>query len=180
MNRKAKNMLSVVGEHFLYIVVTLALICVVGAVFRKAYWLASVVTAAIYLSSMYSSGWNTSGKDLRRANALLKQGEADTLEYKISDGFLYALPLLILSVIVLICYLAFDGIFFVIFRVYNFSFVNLFDEFGKLHIIMDILATVLPFAMYGLGYVVGKSKKTFVIQHIGKLIYKQKKDKNQK
>ena len=171
MNRKAKNMLSVVGEHFLYIVVTLALICVVGAVFRKAYWLASVVTAAIYLSSMYSSGWNTSGKDLRRANALLKQGEADTLD---------ALPLLILSVIVLICYLAFDGIFFVIFRVYNFSFVYLFDEFGKLHIIMDILATVLPFAMYGLGYVVGKSKKTFVIQHIGKLIYKQKKEKNQK
>ena len=76
----------------------------------------------------------------------------------------------------LICYLAFDGIFFVIFRVYNFSFVYLFDEFGKLHIVMDILATVLPFAMYGLGYVVGKSKKTFVIQHIGKLIYKQKKD----
>lgn len=177
MNKRLKTMLSIVGEHFLYIIVSLAIVCVIGAAFQKAFWIVSIVTAVVYLSSMYSSGWHASGKDFRSANARLKQGETDKFEYRIYDGFVYALPLLAISVIVYICYVTFDGIFFVAFRVYNFAFVNLFDKLG---LVADILAVVLPYVVYGVGYVVGKSKKTFVIQHIGKLIYKQKNKKENK
>jgi hypothetical protein len=41
---------------------------------------------------------------------------------------------------------------------------------------MEALVIAFPYASYGLGYVAGKNKKTFLSQHIGKLIYKSKKN----
>lgn len=170
-------MLTIIGEHFLYIIVTLAVICVGGAVFKKAFWLISVVTTLIYLSSMYSSGWNQSGKDYRSASSRLKRGETEELEYKIYDGFVYALPLLVLSVVMYVVYLIVGVNFMPIFRLYNFYFANLFDKVG---VAGEILATILPYVAYGVGYIIGKSKKTFIVQHISKLVYQKQKEKDTK
>ncbi len=179
MNRKVKYMLSVIGEDFLYIVISLALICVGGAVFNKALWIASVITGGIYLSSLYSSAWRNSGKDFRWANARLKQGETDKLDYRIYDGFLHALPLLVLSALIWVLYLAIGGAMFTVYRVYNFAFVNIFDKI-KTPYVFEVIVLILPYLSYSIGYIVGKSRKTFVTQHINKLIYKQKKKTDKK
>ena len=170
-------MLSIIGEHFLYIIVTLAIICVAGAAFRKAYWAVSLVTTLVYLSSIYSLGWNHSGVDMRSAGSRFKRGETEELDYRRYDGFICALPLLVLSLVIYIVYLVAGVIVLPYFRLYNFYFANLFDKIG---VVGDFLATILPYILYGVGYVVGKNKKTFVVQHISKLVYQKKKEKDDK
>ncbi len=181
MNKKIKYMLSVMVEHLLGIVISVALFCVAGAAFRSQVWLASVLTSLVYLSSMYSKAWRTSGKDLRAANALLKSGETDRLSYRIYDGFIHALPVFAISVILYVLSLALGNIFVTIFRIYNLPFVLLYDEKSKIpHEAVGILSVILPYICYGVGYIVGKSKKTFIVQHIGKLVYKQKKKEDKR
>ena len=73
MNKMKKYMLSVIGEHFLNIAVSLGLICVAGAAFQSKTWLVNILTAIVYLSTQYSSGWKNSGKDYRLVNARLRR-----------------------------------------------------------------------------------------------------------
>ena len=178
LNKKAKYMLSAVGEHFLYIVMSFVLILIFGAMLHKILWLLSIITALVYLSAMYSTGWSNSGKDMRAAKSSLKLGESDTLDYRIYDGFIYAIPLLALSVIVLVLNLIFGSYLVPIFRVYNVAFVYLLDIDGKSGIIVDIIATVLPYLCYGIGYIMGKDKRVFLVKYINKLVYKSSKNQD--
>ncbi len=175
MNKTVKCMLSVVGEHFLNIVVSLAIICVAGAAFQSKTWLVSILTAIAYLSSQYSSGWRNSGKDYRLVNANVAQEEVEGLTYRRYDGFIHALPLLVLSVLFLISSHVFGNIGTVVYRVYNLAFLFLFDKI-KVPYLAEVGVVILPYLAYSVGYVVGKNKKTFISQHIGKLIYKSKKN----
>ena len=174
MNKMKKYMLSVIGEHFLNIAVSLGLICVAGAAFQSKTWLVSILTAIVYLSTQYSSGWKNSGKDYRLVNAKVAQAEAEGLTYKIYDGFIHAMPLLILSALFLISSYLFGDIGTIVYRFYNLAFLFLFDKIKVPHL-AEICALILPYLAYSVGYVIGKSKKTFISQHIGKLIYKSKK-----
>ena len=177
MNKKSKIVFSILGEHFLNIIISLALICVAGAVFKSKTWLVSVLTGLVYLTSLYSRGWRNSGKDYRLVNAKVAQAEAEGLVYKRYTGFIDALVLVIVSVVFWFAGTFAGNVGFVIYRVYNFAFVFLFDV-CKPKFVMEVLVIVLPYLAYGLGYVAGKNKKTFVSQHIGKLIYKSKKTTN--
>lgn len=176
MKKLIKDMLSVMGEHLLGIVISVALLWVAGTILRSQVWLASVLTSIVYLSSMYSKAWKNSGKDLRWANAHLKSGESDTLNYRIYDGFIHAIPVLVISVILYVLSLTLGNIFVTVFRIYNLPFVMLYDKKSKIPPeAVGVLSVILPYICYGVGYIVGKSRKTFVVQHLGKLVYKQKK-----
>jgi len=176
LNKRAKYMLSSVGEHFLYIVMSFVLILIFGAMLNKVLWLLSIITALVYLSAMYSTGWSNSGKDMRAAKSSLKLGESDTLNYRIYDGFIYAIPQLVLSLIVFALNLIVGSYFVPVFRVYNVAFVYLLDLDGKSGVIVDIIITFLPYICYGVGYIMGKNKRVFLVKYINKLIYKSNKN----
>ena len=178
MNKRTKVMLSIIGDHFLSIVVTLALLLVAGAVFgENNLWIFSILTGIIYMASLYSRGWKNSGKDYRLVHAKRRQEEAEGLSYKRYRGFVDAIILVVLSLIILAVYLLMGktGVGHLVYRIYNFAFLFVFEKV-KTPFVMEVLVVVLPYLAYGLGYVVGKNKKTFVSQHIGKLIYKSKKN----
>ena len=103
----------------------------------------------------------------------LQEG-AEGLVYKRYQGFIDAIVLVILSLVILAVGQFAGKAGFAVYRAYNFAFVFLFDEV-KTPFVMEILVIVLPYLAYALGYVAGKNKKTFLSQHIGKLIYKSKK-----
>jgi len=176
MGQKIKYMLSAVGEHFLYIFLSFALMFVLGAMFKKCLWLVSFITAILYLSSIYSNGWSASGRDFRAARAKAKQDGTDTIDYRRYTGFIYPVPLLVLSAVVLILENALGSYFTVVFRVYNFAFVYFLDIDSFPKITTQIIITFLPYLFYGLGYIAGKNKKVFLSKYIYKLVYKTKKD----
>ena len=174
MNKKNKVILGIIGEHFLNIVISFALLLVAGAVFGSKLLFFSIFTAIIYMASIYSRGWRNSGKDYRLVNATVAQEAAEGLVYKRYQGFRDAIVLVVLSLVFLAVFMFGGSVGRIIYLIYNFSFFFLFDRV-KTPFVMEILVIVLPYLAYGLGYVAGKNKKTFVSQHIGKLIYKSKK-----
>ena len=177
MNRKLKYMLMAIGEHFLYIVMSFVLMFILGALLSKVLWALSLITALVYLSAVYSSGWSNSGKDFRAAKAKAKELGTDNITgYKIYSGFVYAVPLLVLSVIMLILDNTLGSYFTVAFRVYNFAFVYFLDIKAIPGIVAEVIITVLPFVFYGLGYIAGKDKKVFVSKYLYKLVYKNNKN----
>ncbi len=176
MNKRNKVILSIIGDHFLGIIITFALLLVAGAVFgENNLWIFSIVTGVIYMTSLYSRGWKNSGKDYRLVNASVSQDEAEGMTYKRHRGFIDALALVALGIVMLAVGQFAGKIGLAIYRLYNFAFVFLFDKV-KTPFVMEILVIILPYLAYALGYVAGKNKKTFISQHIGKLIYKSKKN----
>lgn len=176
MNKKVKYMLSAIGEHLLYILMSLALMFVLGALFQKCLWMISVITGLLYLSSIYSTGWSNSGRDLRAAKAKAKEEGTDILDYRIYTGFIYPIPLLVLSALIFTLNAVFGSYFTVLFRVYNFAFVYFLDIGGIPDMIVEVVITLLPYVFYGLGYIAGKNKRVFVSKYLYKLVYKTKKD----
>lgn len=177
MKKQLKYMLMAIGEHFLYIVMSFVLMFILGSLLRKFLWAVSIITALVYLSAVYSSGWSNSGKDFRAAKAKAKErGSEEITDYKIYSGFIYAIPLLVISIILLVLDNIFGSYFTVIFRIYNFSFVYFLDIKAIPDTIVEIIITVLPFIFYGLGYIAGKDKKVFISKHLYKLIYKSAKN----
>ncbi len=174
MNGQFKSMLTVLGEHLIYVVVSFVLANFLGSIFSKCLYVVSIITALIYVSSIYSSGWHESGKNLRSANEKLRQNPESKNMYRIYNGFIIALPMFLVSLFLFVMSKIFGkGLWLTLFRVYNASFLFLFD-IKNAGLAIDILALVLPYLAYALGYIAGKDKKIFVTKNFNKLIYKKK------
>lgn len=180
MKKEIKYVFSAIGEHFLYALISLVLMFILGAMLSKCLWVVSIITALLYLSTVYSSGWANAGRDFRAAKASAREKGTDKIEFHISRGFVYPLGLLFVSAVLLILNVAFGSYFTLIFRIYNFAFVFFIDTELLPRLAVEIIITILPYIMYGLGYIAGKDKKVFVTKHIYKLIYKTKKDDKMK
>lgn len=176
MKKEIKYVLSAIGEHFLYALISVVLMFILGAMFKKCLWVVSIITALLYLSTAYSSGWTNAGRDFRAAKALAREKGSEEIEFHIWRGFVYPLGLLAVSVVFLILNVIFGSYFTIIFRIYNFAFVFFLDTKLLPRIAVEIIITVLPYILYGLGYIAGKDKKVFISKHLYKLIYKTKKD----
>lgn len=176
MKREIKYVLSAIGEHFLYAVVSVVLMFILGAMFKKCLWVVSIITSLLYLSTAYSSGWANAGRDFRAAKAQARETGSDKIEFHISRGFVYPLGMLAVSAVFLILNVVFGSYFTIMFRIYNFAFVFFLDTKLLPKLAVEIIITVLPYILYGLGYIAGKDKKIFVTKHLYKLIYKTKKD----
>ena len=176
MNGKIKSMFAVLGEHLIYIILSFVLVNFLGNIFSKCLYVASIITALIYVSTIYSSGWHESGKNLRSANEKVRLNPESKSNYRIYNGFIIALPMFLISLFLFVMSKIFGkGLWLMLFRIYNAAFLFLFDLKG-VTILVEILALILPFVAYGLGYIAGKDKKIYVTKHFNKLIYKKKAD----
>ncbi|MBO5008662.1 MAG: hypothetical protein J6D26_07485 [Clostridia bacterium] len=174
MTKYVKPMLSAVGEHLLYALLSFFLVGTFGSIFKNSLPVVSVITAIIYLSSAYSAAWHISGKDLRRANEAVRVDPEAKYTYRIYDGFIIALPLLLIGAFLLIMAHIMPGTpWFIAFRVFDVYMLFLYD-IKNLGILPEILAVIFPCIFYGLGYIAGKTKKIFVVKHIYKIFYKKK------
>ena len=174
MKVQLKPMLSVIGEHLIYMFLSLILVSLLGSIFGSWTYGVSIITILIYVSSAYSAGWHQSGKDFRSGNEISKNDPDGKNPYRIYAGFVIALPMLAISLVLFILMRVFGiGLWFTLYRVYNMYFLFLFDvkRFG---LVMEIVAVLLPYLAYSLGYIAGKSKKVFVSKYFNKLIYKKK------
>lgn len=174
MAKYIKPMLSAIGEHLLYALLSIFLAGTIGSIFQKSLAVVSVITALIYLSSAYSAAWHKSGKDLRKANEAVRVNPEAKYTYRIYDGFIIALPLLAVGAFLLtMAHLMPKTPWFIVFRVFDVYMLFLFD-IKNLGILPEILAVIFPCIFYGLGYIAGKNKKIFVVKHIYKIFYKKK------
>lgn len=174
MKGLSKSVLTVLGEHILYIVLSFVLANFLGTIFKKCLYVVSIITALIYVCSIYSAGWHESGKNLRSANEKVRLNPGIKNPYRIYNGFVIALPMFLISLFLFVMSKTLgEGLWRTLFRLYNAAFLFLFKLKG-VTIFVEILALFLPFTAYGLGYIAGKNKKIFVTKHFNKLIYKKK------
>ncbi len=175
MKKEIKYVLSAIGEHFFYALISLVMVFILGTMFKKCLWVVKIIASLLYLSTVYSSGWANAGRDFRAAKAAARETGSDKIEFHISRGFVYPLGLLAVSVMMLILNVVLGSYFTVIFRIYNFAFLFFLDTKLMPKLALEIIITVLPYILYGLGYIAGKDKKVFVTKHLYKLVYKTKK-----
>lgn len=179
MSDRAKNMLVIIGEHFLFVVMAFLLVSTFEALLKNHMYIISIATALLYVSSTYSAGWNTSKKDLGIAKEKLRKNNGEgSLDYRIYDGFIIALPALVISLSLFVLYRFSGGLWEFFFRVYNYSFLFVISkgDYPDVEIMpfLAFVASVLPYAAYSLGYVLGKSRKVLFIKYIPKIIFKSK------
>lgn len=177
MKDTLKNSLLAIGEHFLFALLSLFLAYTFDNLFKNHLWILSTLTALFYVSSCYSAGWTNSKKDFSIAKEDAKHPRKDNSKkkYRIYEGFIIALPNLILGILFLSLALLKGGGWEAFFRFYEYPFIHIITNSKNTLIYqMVILAVVLPYLAYGFGYIMGKDKKVLFVKHIPSIIYKKK------
>lgn len=179
MHKMGKKMLLVIGEHILFLALSLFLSVTFLPLLAKHNFIISIFTGIFYLSSTYSAGWTASYKDFAYAKEELRlKGTPDAKPaYSIFAGFLIALPNLILTGFLGLMNYVKAGGWIMLYRCYNFSFIYLItDEKSNLIVWACFLVAIITYLAYAIGYVMGKNKKVLFIKYIPKAIYKPKRD----
>ncbi len=175
MNIRTKNMLKIVGEHLLFVVLSLFIVYTFTNLLGKHMYFVSIFTALLYVSSTYSAGWSVASKDYGRAREENRlSGNADVpINFRSYDGFIIALPNFVITLFFMIMAFASGKLWEVVYRLYNYSFIYILtDKANNLVLPACIGCAVVTYAAYGLGYIFGKNKKVFIIKYIPKLVYK--------
>ena len=81
MSGRTKNMLLVIGEHFLFVILSVFLASTFSSLLKHYMFVLSIITGFFYVTSTYSAGWSASKKDFGIAK------EEDVFLVKGSRGF---------------------------------------------------------------------------------------------
>ena len=176
MSNNTKNMLLVIGEHILFIILSVFLASTFSSLLKHHMYVLSIITGFLYVTSTYSAGWQASKKDYSMAKEELRvcEDKDKKLNYRRYQGFLTALPNFILSLVLLITCFTNGEIWYVLFRLYNSAFVfALADAQNILIPWLCVVAAVLPYLAYGVGYIMGKNKKVLFIKFLPSILYKK-------
>lgn len=175
MPNRGKKILFVIGEHCLFVILSVFFSSTFLTLLAKHTYVISIVTALLYISSTYSAGWTASYKDYAAAKEQLRiNGTPDAKpDYCIFSGFIIALPNLIITGLLGLMYYLKGELWILIYRLYNFSFIYLItDKNNDLIVWACFLVAVITYLAYAIGYVMGKNKKIMLIKYIPKAIYK--------
>jgi len=178
MSKTTKNMLKIIGEHFLFAFLSLFLVYTFTTLLGKHLVIISIVTAVLHLSSNYSAGWSLSGKDYGAALEEVRLSGDSSMKpnYSIYKGFIIALPNLVLSLVLIILAFTVGQLWEVLYRFYNYAYIYLIlDSKTELVLPACIIVSFVTYISYGVGYIFGKSKKVFLIKYIPKMVYTSKK-----
>lgn len=179
MPDKAKKMIFVIGEHLLFVFLSLFISSTFLPLLSKHSFVISIFTAILYISSTYSAGWTASYKDFARAKEelRLKGTPGEKPDYCRCAGFIIALPNLIVCTFLALMYALKGELWIILYRLYNYSFIYLItDKSNDLIIGMCILSALLPYLAYAIGYILGMNKKVLFIKYLPKVIYKPNKE----
>lgn len=175
MNKTVKNMLLVIGEHLLFVVLSFFLVSTFLQLLRHHLYILSIITGVFYISSTYSAGWSLSKKDYAAAKEAARIADDESLIslYKRYNGFIIALPNLVISMVLFFAGLSGNITWYFIYELYNYSFLYaMLDASKNLIVPLAVLFAVLPYFAYGVGYVMGKNKKVLFIKYLPKILYK--------
>lgn len=173
MKRRLISMLYVLKEHIMYIVLSFILIFIMSNLLKKCLYVISIVTAFMYITSIYSLGWNSSNKAYKAYTSPGNAHKKDTIRYSIYDGFINPIPLLVIGIAVFVLSIIKSLIW--PFNIYNLAFGFIVrNGNGDMIIPFAIIATFLPYITYSLGYILGKDGKIFFIKYLPKVVYKKK------
>lgn len=181
---RIKRIFFIIGDHLLFAVVMLLMVTSIFSFMfknRTMGLIGSGITALLYLSSVYSYSWNNAGRDYRRYVSAKKRAVDEDIKFNIYEGFIDSAGLLALNTILLILAFACGPVCQVIFRTFNFSFLEfIINTKNNLSVFGCIVAVLLPFAASGFGYMAGKKGISITQTFITKYVYKKKNDNNNK
>ena len=177
MSDRTKNMFFIIGEHLLFVVLSLFLVYTFTGLMNKHLMALSVITAILYVSSTYSAGWSASKKDYGIAKEKVRHIPDAVPEYNVFSGFLIALPNLVLSLVLMVLAFAKGQLWEVLYRLYNYSYIYIIiDKAGNLNIAFCLAVSAVTYLAYAIGYINGKDKRVFLIKYLPSIVYKRNRE----
>ncbi len=179
MKKYFKRSSSLLGSHLVAV-----LICVLASVpiisLVKSDLVLTMIMMLIYLSSIYSAGWNVGYKDARKISGIMPD-----LPGAVKTVLIYTVvPFLLLICRVVAYHMCIaDGQTMtgflrtteILYRLYNFYFTGLMSG-GALWVYA--IPLLIPVIVYPAGYAVGLKRFSLIDKYLGKIIYQQKKKKS--
>lgn len=171
-----KRVFVLIGEHLIFAVLSLFFISVFpwALKYNTAKIIYTVVMGFAYSASVYGSSWRNSAKDYRTYKSLKKKMPEFDVQFKLYMGFIYGIGIFVLNIALLLLACNAVGVWNVVFRVFNFAFFGLvIDEKEQLSVIGGVIASVIPLAASGMGYIAGRFDFSISEKYLPGIIYKK-------
>lgn len=176
-SKHIKSIFALFGEQLIFALLSLFFLSICPWALNGGIWkiIYTVVVGLIYLSSIYTYSWRISAKDYRTYRSTKKKEPDSDIKYRIYTGFVYAVGIFAVNIILLVAALNAGTICNVVYRVLNFSFLGLIiNDSEEISVAGSIIAAILPIIASGLGYIAGRYDFSITEKYFSNIVYKKK------